>query len=81
MESGDIPGALRLDGSPPLYYLLLQLWMRAAGTSEEAVRALSVLFGLRVRVDRQAPPGRGHLVTRGGSRAVQVAQAAPPRAG
>jgi mannosyltransferase len=43
---GDIPDALRLDGSPPLYYLLLHLWMRAAGTSEEAVRALSVLFGL-----------------------------------
>ena len=43
---GDIPDALRLDGSPPLYYLLLQLWMRAAGTSEEAVRALSVLFGV-----------------------------------
>ena len=43
---GDIPDALRLDGSPPLYYLLLHLWMSVAGTSEEAVRALSVLFGL-----------------------------------
>jgi mannosyltransferase len=43
---GDIPGALRLDGSPPLYYLLLHVWMSVAGTSEEAVRALSVVFGL-----------------------------------
>jgi mannosyltransferase len=43
---GEIPDALRLDGSPPLYYLLLNLWMDVAGTSEEAVRALSVLFGL-----------------------------------
>jgi mannosyltransferase len=43
---GDIPDALRLDGSPPLYYLLLHLWMDVAGTSEEAVRSLSVLCGL-----------------------------------
>src|SRR5919112_4329283 len=43
---GDIPEALRLDGSPPLYYLLLHVWMSVAGTSEEAVRAMSVLFGL-----------------------------------
>jgi mannosyltransferase len=42
----EIPEALRLDGSPPLYYLLLHLWMEVAGTSEEAVRALSVLCGL-----------------------------------
>ena len=37
-----IPDALRLDGSPPLYYMLLHVWMAVAGTSEEAVRALSV---------------------------------------
>src|ERR1700754_2875549 len=43
---GDIPDALRLDGSPPLYYLLLHGWMRLAGTSEEAVRALSLLCAL-----------------------------------
>ena len=43
---GDIPDALRLDGSPPLYYMLLHLWMSVAGTSEEAVRALSLLFAL-----------------------------------
>ena len=39
---GDIPEALRLDGSPPLYYMLLHVWMGVAGSSEEAVRWLSV---------------------------------------
>ncbi len=43
---GDIPGALKLDGSPPLYYLLLHVWMQFAGSSEEAVRWLSVSFAL-----------------------------------
>jgi mannosyltransferase len=42
----DIPGLLRQDGSPPLYYLVLHVWMLAFGSSEEAVRALSLLFGL-----------------------------------
>src|ERR671930_2814502 len=43
---GDIPSALRRDGSPPLYYLLLHVWMSAFGTSEEATRALSVVCAL-----------------------------------
>lgn len=42
----DIPSLLRLDGSPPLYYLVLHVWMQAFGTSEEAVRALSLLVAL-----------------------------------
>ena len=42
----EIPGVLRLDGSPPLYYLLLHLWMDAVGRSELAVRALSLLCAL-----------------------------------
>jgi mannosyltransferase len=42
----DIPGVLRQDGSPPLYYLLLSLWMDVAGTSEESVHAFSVVFGV-----------------------------------
>jgi predicted membrane-bound mannosyltransferase len=41
----DIPGVLRQDGSPPLYYMLLSLWIGVAGTSEEAVRGLSLLCG------------------------------------
>ena len=42
----DIPGVLRQDGSPPLYYLLLHLWMDAFGRSEEATHALSLTFAL-----------------------------------
>ena len=41
----DIPGVLRQDGSPPLYYLLLHLWIRATGsTGEESTHALSLVF-------------------------------------
>ena len=38
--------ALRHDGHPPLYYLLLHGWMELFGTSNLAVRSLSGLFGL-----------------------------------
>src|SRR6478752_3738779 len=37
--------ALRHDGAPPLYYLLLHGWMRAFGSGPTAVRALSGLAG------------------------------------
>src|ERR687885_740926 len=39
-----IPGVLREDGSPPLYYVLLHGWIAVFGTSEAAVRAMSLLF-------------------------------------
>ena len=42
----DIPGTLRLDGSPPLYYMLLHVWLAVAGRSEEATHVLSLLFAL-----------------------------------
>jgi mannosyltransferase len=41
-----IPGLLRHDGSPPLFYFLLHFWMQAFGTGESATHSLSVLFGL-----------------------------------
>ena len=41
-----IPGALREDGSPPLYYFLLHFWMGAFGTSNLAVRSLSGVMGV-----------------------------------
>src|SRR5579884_1306472 len=41
-----IPGVLRQDGAPPLYYLLLHFWIQAFGASEAATHALSLLFGL-----------------------------------
>src|SRR5438105_1023326 len=40
---GAIPHALREDGSPPLYYMLLHYWLRIAGRSEVGVRGLSIL--------------------------------------
>src|SRR5438309_4346260 len=43
---GDIPGLLRHDGAPPLFYMLLHFWMQAFGTGESATHALSLLFGL-----------------------------------
>jgi mannosyltransferase len=42
----DIPGVLRQDGSPPLYYLLLHLWMSVVGRDETSVHWLSLIFSL-----------------------------------
>jgi hypothetical protein len=42
----DIPGVLREDGSPPLYYMGLHLWMDAFGRSETAVHWFSLLAAL-----------------------------------
>lgn len=42
----DIPGLLIQDGSPPLYYMLLHLWMDAFGTDEASTQALSIVFGV-----------------------------------
>jgi hypothetical protein len=39
-------GALRHDGSPPLYYLLLHFWMDLFGRGDVAVRALSGVISL-----------------------------------
>ncbi|MCW2777885.1 MAG: hypothetical protein JWN17_1610 [Frankiales bacterium] len=42
----ELPAALRRDGAPPLYYLLLHVWTAVLGSSDVAVRALSELLGL-----------------------------------
>jgi hypothetical protein len=42
----DIPSALRLDGNPPVYYLLLHVWLRLFGDSVAAAHSLSTLFAL-----------------------------------
>jgi hypothetical protein len=39
-----IPGVLRMDGSPPLFYLLLHVWMSLFGTSEVATHSLTLLI-------------------------------------
>lgn len=38
--------ALKHDGSPPLYYLLLHLWIGVFGSSATALRSLSTVFSL-----------------------------------
>lgn len=38
-----LPDALRMDGHPPLYYVLLHGWVRLFGSGDVAVRALSGL--------------------------------------
>ncbi len=43
---GQITEALRHDGAPPLYYVLLHAWTAVFGTSTFAVRALPGLFGV-----------------------------------
>ena len=55
-DFSDIPSALSMDGSPPLYYLLLHGWMAVAGDGEAAARSLSLLFA--GMADR-CPGGRG----------------------
>lgn len=42
----DLLDALRQDGAPPAYYLLLHFWTGLVGTSDFAVRSLSGLFAL-----------------------------------
>jgi hypothetical protein len=41
-----LPHLLREDGSPPLYYALLHVWIQAFGHSEAATHALSLVFAL-----------------------------------
>jgi mannosyltransferase len=43
---GQIPAALRHDGHPPLYYVLLHGWMSVFGRGDVAVRALSGLVAV-----------------------------------
>jgi mannosyltransferase len=44
----DIPDVLRQDGSPPLYYLLLNVWMHVFGSGEADTHALSVACALAI---------------------------------
>jgi mannosyltransferase len=42
----DIPSVLRVDGSPPLYYMLLSVWMDTTGNGPAATQGLSVAIAL-----------------------------------
>jgi mannosyltransferase len=41
-----IPGLLQQDGSPPLYYMLLSVWMDVFGSGEARTHAMSIVFAL-----------------------------------
>lgn len=43
---GAIPGILRQQGSTPLYYFILHIWISLFGSGESATHALSLLIGL-----------------------------------
>jgi mannosyltransferase len=43
---GQIPGVLRYDGNPPLYYMALHVWMSVFGSTETATHSLSLVFGV-----------------------------------
>jgi mannosyltransferase len=42
----DIPGVLRVDGSPPFYYMLLSVWMDFFGNGPAETQGLSVAIAL-----------------------------------
>ncbi len=42
----EIPAALKRDGAPPLFYVLLHFWMAIFGTSNLAVRSLSGILAV-----------------------------------
>ena len=42
----DIPDVLRQDGSPPLYYLMLNVWMSLFGSGEADTHAMSVALAI-----------------------------------
>jgi uncharacterized membrane protein len=41
-----IPGVLRQDGSPPLYYVVLHVWMALFGSDPRATHALSAVLAI-----------------------------------
>lgn len=43
---GQIPGLLRQQGSTPLYYLILHIWISLFGSGESATHALSLLIAI-----------------------------------
>lgn len=72
----DIPALLRQDGSPPLYYLLLHLWMKAFGSSVEALRSLSLVLAVAA-VPISLWAGRSLFGARAGWVAAVLATASP----
>jgi mannosyltransferase len=73
---GDLLDALRHDGHPPLYYLLLHYWMKVFGEGDVAVRALSGIFAVAA-LPLAWVAGRG-LAGRSGARWALVVVALSP---
>jgi mannosyltransferase len=73
---GDLLDALRHDGHPPLYYLILHYWMKLFGEGDIAVRALSGLLAV-ASLPLAWVAGRG-LAGRSGARWALIAVALSP---
>jgi hypothetical protein len=72
----DLYGALRQDGAPPVYYLLLKAWIGLFGTGTTAVRLLTVVL---LPVTLAVAAVAGHRVAgRAGARAAVIVLAALP---
>jgi mannosyltransferase len=72
----EIPGLLLLDGSPPLYYLILGVWMRAFGAGEAETHLLSVGIAMLI-VPAAFLAGRALFGARAGWIAALVAAVNP----
>jgi mannosyltransferase len=76
LPPSELLDALRHDGHPPLYYLILHGWMKVFGEGDVAVRALSGLFAVAA-LPLTWVAGR-NLAGRSGARwAVMVASVSP----
>ncbi len=74
---GSIFSTLRIDGAPPLFYLLLHFWMDAFGTGTVAVRALSGVLSVACLPLTYLAARRLGLSRRGGWIAVLVMATSP----
>jgi mannosyltransferase len=74
--AAEIPGLLRQDGSPPLYYVLLSGWMSLFGSGETATHALSLLAALAA-VPAALWAGRELFGSRAGWAAAAIAATVP----
>ena len=73
---GDMLDALRHDGHPPLYYLVLHYWIEVVGDGDMAVRALSGVFAV-ASLPLMWLAGRRLAGTAGGRWALVVAALSP----
>lgn len=68
--------ALRSDGHPPLFYVLLAIWSNLIGTGDAALRAFSGVLGV-MALALAWPVARRHLGTRGSAFMLGVVATSP----